>query len=270
MAYNNKKVPEERLKPTKILQNTNTRMYHCKTEEDKKTKKINPQEDINYLVTDIKQMLGKLIPLIEQRKIDLEKKTNENHSYSKLKSRSYLASKISSSKSEQNSMKLLAKFRNDDIKFDLDHSENSDEETEANNIFNNNMSYLNSSDHIANPGYLKNKSQNPNFYSLPINETNYTVNYSNKSAEPAFFYGGSSSNVSNSKRSFQTKFSNERNAFQKDSRNPNQNQGKKIFENKDSYNNNNNLNPENYYCCKCKNYIHKTQFFAHQQKCSKR
>lgn len=220
------------------------------------------QDHINKKLMEINQMLGKLIPLNEQRKNELIKKTNQNASYTKEKSRSFFSKNSSTKNYDHNSLKLLSKIRKNSSVFNINNSDDSDDESNINNIFNNNMNYLNPSLHVANPGLLKNKSQIGNYFSLPNNQSNVTVNYNNRSAGPVV--GGYYYNASYTKPPTNRNFSiKENNNTQNDKRFNStsiQNQKKKIFE----INRNNLTNDSHFFNKNGNQFFESNQSYAYQ------
>ena len=233
----------------------------------------NQETQINKKVMEINQMLSKLIPLTEQRKTELIRKTSQISS--KDRSQSLLTAKATSIKNQSMktndhaSLKLLSKIRKDSSIFNIDDSEESDDETNVNNnIFNNNMSYLNSSINGANPGRLLNKNKTTGNYSLPVNEQSVSVNYNNRSAEP--YVGGYYLNSQYNKNSTQNKKS-----FNQNKTVSTMTDKKKIFEiNKTTVTSDSKMsggyyNTDEVFCAICLNYIEKKYFMIHEQNCRK-
>ena len=241
------------------------------------------ETQINSKMMEINQLLSRLIPLTEQKKMELIRKTthisqnNKNTSFMTGKS-----NKTGSSRLDHASLKVLAKIRKDSSVFDAEDSEDSDEETNVNNIFNNNMTYLNSTLNGACPGrLLKNNANNAGNYSMPVNNNNHeasvSMNYNNRSAGATV--GGYYLNPSFSRNQSKTITSNNR-LPSSDSNNRTtpalMSERNRIFDKNRSTLTSDTKNSLSYYgnderlCLECMGYFDKKNIEAHQKSCKNR
>lgn len=244
--------------------NPQTQREYSTTNNQIQSSHSNQDRQIILKLKEINQMLNKLTPINEQRKFELFQKTHQILSKSKERSFSLTNGKRSSTfkYNDHASLKLLAKIRKDSSIFNADDSEESDEVTTTNKIFNNNMSYLNSTSSGGTPGLLKNRM--PGNYSLPNNEASISSNYNNRSAGSAYT-GHYSNNFQKSRNG---------NFMEYDKNSKINNDKKKIFENNRENTTSDSKNSVNYsnnerYCSNCKNYIENRYFVSHQRNCKR-
>jgi len=229
--------------------------------------KFYKEAQLNNKMREINQLLGNLIVLTEQKKMDLIRKTS--HLTNKDRNSSFITGKASSSRLDHANLKFLAKIKKDSSIFDIDNSEDSDEETNVNNIFNNNMSYLNSTINGACPGGLLKNYSNVN-YSLPANiESSDSINYNNKSAGAAlggyyiktqtkFLSTNKNNNMEFNKTTITAASSDRRKIFEKN----------KSTLTSDSKNNISSSNDD--LCMECLSYFDKISFGMHQKNCRRK